>query len=137
MDPNKGFHCLGLVSQVLQDAAVIPERADGTVRAARGMGILYGKSRLVPHQQAQAGDLVFHVHMSNEGVVIPNHVGIYMGGQMVVDSPGADYAQVRRMRVAYSPYPYATEGNPLVPDTFYTMYRSVVHAPWHFQGKPL
>ena len=137
MDPATGMHCLGFVSQVLQDAQVLPQRANGQVRAARGMGILYGKSQLVPFQAARPGDLIFNVSMDTEGMVFPAHVGIYLGNDMLIDSPGAHGSFVRRMRVSYKPYPYKTEGNILAPGMFYTMYRSVAQAPWHFQGQPL
>lgn len=137
MEPHNGFHCLGLVSQVLRDAQVLPQRADGTVRPARGMGVLYAKSRLVLPEQAERGDLVFYVHTNHDGLVYPSHVGVYAGVDRIIDSSGVDNDLVRRTRIGCDPYPYSTDGNPLEPGVIYSVYRSVVQTPWHFQGKPL
>lgn len=67
--PAQGFDCSGLVMYVLAHFGIaVPHDVDGI--AARGT--------VIPESDAVAGDMVVYPHQ---------HIGIYMGGGMMVDAP--------------------------------------------------
>lgn len=69
-----GFDCSGLVMYVFAQFGInLPRTSDGQM----------GATTRIARSEARAGDLVFFVDSSGNAY----HVGIYVGGNMIIDSP--------------------------------------------------
>ncbi|MEG1894388.1 MAG: NlpC/P60 family protein, partial [Clostridia bacterium] len=81
--PILGYDCSGLISRFLQN--------EGLVHSKRNSRMLYKMCEEIERNELQPGDLVYR----HNGIRI-YHVGVYVGGNMVIESMGRDAGVVQR-----------------------------------------
>lgn len=103
--PETGFDCSGFVRYVLAKSGVhVPSflAYDNTQREARHANELWDTYGAAVHEaRALPGDLVF---FSRQGLW-PTHIGIYMGRDVYIHSPGKDDHQVELAQLVHQEIP--------------------------------
>lgn len=90
MTKSKAGDCSGQIVGVLRALGVIGPTKDYRARDFQNL------SYPVKMSDIQLGDLVFDKALPSDGKSIADHIGVYVGGGMVVDSRGRDVGVVKR-----------------------------------------